>query len=134
MFERKNQGILSEHYNKLVDHTVDGDLNDEEDFITLKRVDHDLEDPTANNYELSKRKLKMGQSKKAMLKFKSNSTKIVFDDEGVAHDAYEMEDDEEFRKGDALEAGRAFAEEERGKMKEIDLVDKELAKEKSTLR
>jgi ATP-dependent RNA helicase DDX10/DBP4 len=41
MFERKNRGVLSEHYNKLVDHTSE-DSGSDEDFITPKRADHDL--------------------------------------------------------------------------------------------
>jgi ATP-dependent RNA helicase DDX10/DBP4 len=42
MFERKiNRGAFSEHYNKLVDHTSEASVSDE-DFITLKRADHNL--------------------------------------------------------------------------------------------
>lgn len=46
MFNRQNQNILSEHYGKLVDH--EGDKfgtsdDDDDDFMTLKRVNHELE-------------------------------------------------------------------------------------------
>jgi ATP-dependent RNA helicase DDX10/DBP4 len=41
MFERKNRGVLSEHYNKLIDHTSEASGSDK-DFTTLKRADHDL--------------------------------------------------------------------------------------------
>ncbi|TFY69593.1 hypothetical protein EVG20_g3085 [Dentipellis fragilis] len=136
MFGRKNQNILSEHYTKLVDHSLDGGDNDEEDFITLKRADHELpgDDELPVSENLSKRKLKMGQSKRAMLKFKGAPTRLVFDDEGNPHELYEMKDvDEVFRKegaGGVLEAGKKFVESERGKMQEADLLDKAEAKEK----
>jgi ATP-dependent RNA helicase DDX10/DBP4 len=128
MFERKNQNILSEHYTKLIEHS---DSDDNDDFITLKRADHELPDalPTSNN--ISKRKLKMGQSKKAMLKNHGLGQKLLFDEEGKAHEVYEMHDaEEEFKGVDVLEVGKEFAEGERGRMKELDVVDKMEAKEK----
>ncbi|KAI0059949.1 DEAD-domain-containing protein [Artomyces pyxidatus] len=138
MFERKNQNILSEHYTKLVDHSLDGpgDDDEEDEFITLKRADHELpgDEALSVSDNISKRKLKMGQSKRAMLKFKGAPQRLVFDDEGEAHEIYEMKDvDEVFGKageGALLEAGRRFVESERGKLKEADLFDKEEAKEK----
>ncbi|EJU01294.1 DEAD-domain-containing protein [Dacryopinax primogenitus] len=132
MFERKNQNILSAHYTKLVDHTAEGDADDSEDFLTLKRVDHALEEdedgPGSN--DLSKRKLKIGQSKKARLRFKGAGTKLVFDDEGEGRDAYALEDDTEFNKGDVKAAGREFAEREREQLKVVDVVDRETVREK----
>ncbi|KAF8584632.1 DEAD-domain-containing protein [Ramaria rubella] len=133
MFERKNQNILSEHYKKLVDHSGDllGDAGDEEDFITLKRSNHTLEDDNVGQSdELSKRKLKEARTKKGILKYKGVPQKLVFDDEGQAHELYEMKDDTAFRRGDALDAGRKFAESERGRLQEADVRDKEEAKEK----
>jgi ATP-dependent RNA helicase DDX10/DBP4 len=46
MFERKNRGVLSEHYNELVDYTSEASGSDE-DCITLKRADHDLPSTSA---------------------------------------------------------------------------------------
>ena len=138
MFERKNQGILSEHYQKLVDHSADleklapdGDEND--DFIQIKRVDHALEDDfdqlQAEN--LSKRKLRAGESKRGMLKYGGTGSKLTFDEEGVGHEVYEFGDGDEFRRKDqALEAARKFAEAEREKMKITDVRDKAEAQEK----
>ncbi|KAI5119475.1 hypothetical protein M0805_007209 [Coniferiporia weirii] len=133
MFERKNQNILSEHYTKLIDHSADrvGDDDDGEDFITLKRADHDLPGSLPASETLSKRKQKMGQSKKAMLKYHSLGERLLFDDEGRPHKVYEMRDvDEEFKDRDVLEVARDFAEDERGKLKEADVQDKEEAREK----
>ncbi|KAH8116475.1 DEAD-domain-containing protein [Phellopilus nigrolimitatus] len=133
MFERKNQNILSEHYTKLIDHSADdvvGD-DDDDDFITLKRADHGLPDSLPISEMLSKRKQKMGQSKKAMLKHHGLGEKLLFDDEGRAHQLYEMREvDEEFEGKDVLQEARDFAEGERGKLKEANVQDKEEAREK----
>ncbi|GJJ14735.1 hypothetical protein Clacol_009002 [Clathrus columnatus] len=131
MFERKNQDILSEHYNRLIDHADDRGNSDEEDFITLKRADHELEESTSLLPILpSKRKLKEVKSKKAMLKYGGTGTKLIFDDEGKPHEVYEMQDDNAFRKGDALGEGKRFAESERERLREADIIDKQVAKEK----
>lgn len=153
MFERKNQNILSEHYSKLIAHDSGSDSDD--DFITLKRADHDLDDPPSNvdpnrnpinsithttSFEqdlkanLSKRKQKMGKAKRAIATGGVN-TKLIFDDEGKAHQLYELEDGEKWfeeRGGlvGAQEEGRKFAEGERTKMKVADVVDREEAREK----
>lgn len=132
MFERKNQSILSEHYTKLVDHSAD--VDDDDDFITLKRADHQLEGiPAIDDSEFtSKRKQKMANSKKAIAKNGPKGHKLVFDEEGNAHELYEMKAMEEvFKdKNHMKEAGKKFAESERGKMSEVDVLDKEEAKEK----
>lgn len=148
MFERKNQGILSEHYTKLVDHEDDKtDLDD--DFITLKRADHDLPDEISRSTQLprgpkqidhediSKRKLKIGQSKRAMLKYKYGGTKLIFDDEGEAHQLYEMKDDAVFKQetgGDILGVGKTYVDEVRSRMRDEDLLDKAEAKDKKKER
>ncbi|KAG2359891.1 DEAD-domain-containing protein [Suillus spraguei] len=133
MFERKNQNILSAHYSKLVDH---GDaFDDDEDFITLKRSNHDLPDTDANPEidNLSKRKLKLSRTKRAVAKYGQLGHKLIFDDEGNPHEIYEMVDPAEFYKGGlegAKEAGKAFVEGEKDKLKGADVVDKMEAKDK----
>ncbi|KAG9044705.1 ATP-dependent RNA helicase dbp4 [Tulasnella sp. UAMH 9824] len=137
MFERKNQLILTDHYTKLVDHEEDG-LNfggpggdDDDDFVTVKRANHALEDhvplPVIQDQDLSKRKVKMGQSKKAMLKYHGNPTKVVFDDEGQGRSIYEFGKVADGAEAELKmkEAGKKFAEAERERLKEIDLVDRE---------
>jgi hypothetical protein len=57
------------------------------------------------------------KSKKGQLKFDEAPTHLIFDDDGVAHEAIEMKAVEEiFGAGDAkrvaLEAGRKFGEKE----------------------
>lgn len=135
MFERKNQNILSEHYTKLVDHSADreGDEDSDNEFITLKRADHELNDQELIQSDfISKRKLKMGNSKKALGKYGEKGKKLIFDDEGKPHEIYEMKSTEEvFRGGEDIKiVGKKFAEDERTKLREVDLVDKAEAKEK----
>ncbi|KAL0946239.1 hypothetical protein HGRIS_012498 [Hohenbuehelia grisea] len=139
MFERKNQNILSEHYTKLVDHSVDnqGD-EDDDDFITLKRADHDLgslEQSDAHLEEnLSKRKQRMGRAKRTIATG-GLSKKLVFDDEGRPHELYELADaDQLYEETGGLEGvkeqGMQFAANERMKMEVSNIVDKQEAREK----
>ncbi|KAH7107063.1 DEAD-domain-containing protein [Auriculariales sp. MPI-PUGE-AT-0066] len=128
MFARKNQGILSEHYSKLVERDAE---DDDDDIFTLKRADHDLEeDGNAAQQNLSKRKQLVGTSKKAMLKYRSQASHIKFDDDGEARHALDIRDDEEFRGGDVEAAQRVFAEQEKGRLKDADTMDRQVAKEK----
>lgn len=79
----------------------------------------------------SKRREKLLKSKKKLLKFKESGTKLVFDDEGNAHQIYELEDEDAFKaKGTAEEQRKKFLEEEAQRVRESDLLDKALAKEK----
>ncbi|KAI8377814.1 P-loop containing nucleoside triphosphate hydrolase protein [Radiomyces spectabilis] len=135
MFQRKNQDILSEHYNKLVDYDADAVNNDDDDFMQLTRVDHELESEpeedlkelTAEN--LSKRQAKM--SKKERAKRMAKGEKLIFDEEGNPHQLYEMIDEAEFLKaGDAKSQRETFISETGEQMKIADVEDKLTAKEK----
>ena len=151
MFERKNQGVLAPHFSALVTH--DGVVQDGEDddgFLTLKERDHTLEavgldgpaegddqqasgsTPALTSAEmLSKRKLKMGESRKAMLKLKSSGHKVVFDEDGGAHEMYEMEGEDDFAKrGDAETQREEYLKVNREVMKEADVEDRRVAREK----
>lgn len=131
MFERKNQNILSEHYASIIDHSADGDDGDD-DFLTLKRADHDLGETEGlpTSADLSKRKLKMGESRKAALKLKGVGSKLRFDDEGEAHELYELVDETEEKKTKKGDEKERFVEEEKKRLAERDVVDREVAKEK----
>ncbi|CAG7562734.1 unnamed protein product [Fusarium equiseti] len=149
MFERTNQDVLSSHYNKLV---LDGDDKDDEedDFLSVKRVlkDGDLDDEANNAFKSSakiieglggdepfvvdsKRREKALKSKKKMLKFKGSSSKVVFDEDGNAHEIYELKDEDDFMgEGPAEEQRRKFVEGETSRVREADVDDKALAKQK----
>ena len=134
MFERKNQNVLSEHYSKLIEHDP-ATLADDDDFIVLKRADHDLPtDLTPLDDNMSRRKLKLTRTKQMIMK-NGLATKTVFDDEGNAHNVYEMADPDAWyeAKGGlagAKQEGQMFAAQEGTKMRVADVVDREEAKAK----
>ncbi|KAJ4480397.1 DEAD-domain-containing protein [Lentinula edodes] len=135
MFERKNQDVLSQHYSKLIDQDV---ASDEDDFITLRRADHDLVDVPLREValeNLSKRKNKLGKAKRTILLNAPITKKIVFDDSGVGREAGEVADAEDWVKETGgvegvVKEGNKYAEAERGKMKIADVLDKHDAREK----
>ena len=68
MFERKNRAVLSEHYNKLVNHTSELEASgSDEDFITPRRADHDLPSTSAIEENASKRRQRAMKSKKVTI-------------------------------------------------------------------
>lgn len=79
----------------------------------------------------SKRREKLLKSKKKLLKFKGKGTKLVYDDEGNAHELYEMEDEDAFKaRGDAKEQQARFLAEETQRTQVADMEDKAVAKQK----
>lgn len=136
MFERKNQTILSDHYLNMTGNKKDTDTEEEEeddDFMSVKRQDHDLkgEDLPDLSIPVSKRQAKKALSKKASVASKGNANKLKFDDDGVPHAIYELEDEEDFKKdGDAKIQKDAFLNKETVFMNDADVQDKLTAKEK----
>lgn len=157
MFERRNQDVLSGHYSKMIAEDVpeaadDGlvDADEDEDFLSVKRVVEVDEDGSDDEVAAtgpvakvipgigrepividSKRKEKMLKSKKQLLKLKEKGEKLWFDDEGVPHKMYELEDENDFHQRGPVEAQRAkFLEEETARVQEADIDDKQLAKAK----
>ena len=118
--------------------------DDEGDFLTVKRSGYDSDIPgpaktpsrtlKVPGKEIiidSKRKEKMLKSKKELVKHKPKGTKLVFDDEGEAHQIYELQDEDKFREaGPAEIQRRKFLDEEGKRVKEADIGDRQLAKEK----
>jgi ATP-dependent RNA helicase DDX10/DBP4 len=160
MFERRNQDVLSGHYSKMIaeddvdeDEDQQGDADEDNDFLSVKRVLPVEDDQNSDDDEAvaaagpapkvihglgkeplvidSKRREKLLKSKKKLLKLKEKGTKLVFDEDGVPHQMYELEDEEAFRKQGPAEFQRAkFLEEEAARVREADLDDKQLAKQK----
>ncbi|OHE92590.1 DEAD/DEAH box helicase [Colletotrichum orchidophilum] len=157
MFERTNQDVLSGHYTKLVANgdevtggvaNADGgaDVEEEEDFLSVKRVLGDDELDAESNLAAgakpkvisyggqdfivdSKRREKALQSKKKMLKFKGRGEKLVFDEDGNAHQIYELQNEDDFEKEGPAEALRQkFVADEAARVKEADVDDKLAAK------
>lgn len=134
MFGRKNQTILSSHYGKLIEQDEPstsgfgaGDEDEDEDFFSIKRADHDLPAELVEHSDLSKRKIRMMKSKKALAKAGPRGTKLVFDEDGQAHAIYEFKD---MRDVDVERDGAEFMKQEIGRMQRADVDDKAVAKEK----
>ncbi|KAJ5924576.1 ATP-dependent RNA helicase dbp4 [Penicillium verhagenii] len=93
-----------------------------------KMVQLDGQDPLVID---SKRREKLLKSKKKLLKFKGKGTKLVYDEEGNAHEVYEMEDEETFAaRGDAKAQRERFVAEETERTRRADIDDKEVVREK----
>lgn len=156
MFNRKNQNILTDHYQSLLteDSTAKpsesavADEEDDDDAPFLKVVrrlsasdaDHtapgDLK-PTLNIPGAapliidSHRREKLLHSKKALAKYKPKGTKLVFDEEGQSHQIVELVDEEKFKKeGDVGQMREEFIKKEKERAEKEDVVDRALAKEK----
>ncbi|KAF2208943.1 hypothetical protein CERZMDRAFT_114272 [Cercospora zeae-maydis SCOH1-5] len=159
MFERQNQDILAEHNRKLVRdddvdiNRLDGEqLSDDDLFAVKRRIPAEAEEsdaassadeddatgirkvniPGAKNPIVldSKRREKLLKSKKKLTKLKDKGQKLVFDDEGNAHQLYELENEDYFRaKGEAEEQRKRFLEKEAERAAQADVEDKALAKE-----
>ncbi len=98
----------------------------ERDIAIRKQLEREAKEAAAEN--ISKRQLKAGKSKKAMASAgkRGQGEKLVFDDEGQAHALYEMQGEEDFKAaGDVAEQQRAFAEAEKERLMQSDVVDKE---------
>ncbi|CDK25267.1 unnamed protein product [Kuraishia capsulata CBS 1993] len=137
MFNRKNQSVLSENYLSMnVENKLDGDNEEEEeeeDFMVVKRKDHELREdvPQLDTELTSKRAQKKAMSKKLSAKSQGAGHKLVFDDDGNAHEIYELEHEEDFRKeGDALELKKTYIDKEAEVMTVEDSRDKQTVKEK----
>ncbi|KAJ5388804.1 ATP-dependent RNA helicase dbp4 [Penicillium cosmopolitanum] len=98
------------------------------DASVAKKVAIDGQEPLVID---SKRREKLLKSKKKLLKFKGKGTKLVYDDDGNAHEMYEMEDEEDFKaRGDAKAQREKFLEGETERTRQADLEDKEVARDK----
>lgn len=128
------------------------DADEDDDFLSVKRRfdagdehlgaedDENPADPPKKTVPIgadealiidSKRREKLVASKKKLLRFKTKGTKIVYDSDGNPHDAYEMEDEEDFKKqGTAEEQRKRFLELEAERARLADIRDKEVAKQK----
>ncbi|KAJ5718495.1 ATP-dependent RNA helicase dbp4 [Penicillium malachiteum] len=107
---------------------VDSDSDDSEGAKEVKKVQIDGQEPLVID---SKRREKLLKSKKKLLKFKGKGTKLVYDEEGNAHEVYEMEDEEQFQaRGDAKTQRERFLEEEGERTRRADVEDKEVVREK----
>ncbi|RHZ80860.1 hypothetical protein Glove_131g79 [Diversispora epigaea] len=129
MFQRKNMSVFTDHYKKLVEYESDK----EDEFITLKRVNHELPEELEQKKPepLSKRKLLMAKSKRHSIANAPRGEKLLFDEDGNTHQIYELQDENKFRAaGPVLDQKKKFLDKELKVMEEEDVKDKIIAKEK----
>ncbi|KAJ9086996.1 ATP-dependent RNA helicase dbp4 [Entomophthora muscae] len=139
LFAKKNRTVLAEHYTKMVDHNDSNSENanseDEEDFMTIKRKDHDLEGETAiglNKEEaIALTKRQNQKLKQKAIKNAPKGEKLVFDEDGIAHSMYELEDGNAFVDTvDVKAVQKEHFDFEQRKLAQEDVVDKGVAKDK----
>jgi ATP-dependent RNA helicase DDX10/DBP4 len=124
MFSQKNLTVLSEHYRKLAAHE-DADSDDE--LLQIKRVDHDVSDDETMA-KVNKKK-PISKVKRSLLENGLNQ-KIVFDDDGNARKAFEIESLEQFEKNDIEKVKSEYMEKQSSQMKSADVTDKAAEKER----
>ncbi|KAI8917411.1 hypothetical protein BC831DRAFT_438554, partial [Entophlyctis helioformis] len=128
MFEKKNLTVLSEHYAKLKDMSD----SDEDEFLSLKRANHDIIDdemPASAMSDLTHRQLL--KAKKKELKARGLGKRMIFDEDGNAVLAYKMETLDEFNKSQDIDERRqTFLDETAAKMRSADAVDRAAARER----
>ncbi|KAL8653557.1 MAG: hypothetical protein Q9226_003802 [Calogaya cf. arnoldii] len=173
MFERTNQDILSKHYTKLIDNddtdtdkmpiqpTItdgDHDVDDDQDFLSIKRRIDALPSPKQQTTEPSltpidqkpknkkpkppkppkfdsNRARRLLTTKEYALKHGPKGHKMIFDDKGNPHEVYEFEDVKEFmKKGDVAKQREEFVGKEGRRLKDVDEVDKDIEKTKKRER
>lgn len=77
------------------------------------------------------RREKVLKSKKKLSKLQGKGTKLKFDDKGIAHQQYELENEKDFNaRGPAVDQQREFVEKGRSRLGGADVTDKQLVKEK----
>ncbi|KAK7193636.1 ATP-dependent RNA helicase dbp4 [Paraphaeosphaeria sporulosa] len=128
---------------------------DDDDFLAVKRripaegedagaEGADYDDPTASKGKVihlagasqpliidSNRREKLLKSKKKLLNFMDKGKKLIYDDDGNAHEMYELEDEDDFRaKGLPEEQRQKFLDAERDAVAQADVLDKAAAKAK----
>ncbi|KAI9143400.1 P-loop containing nucleoside triphosphate hydrolase protein [Paraphysoderma sedebokerense] len=184
MFGRKNQDVLSEHYNKLIDRSgkdgdsgssdsndsddndsdsasddsdsednsgkesdndeenrnIDGEektltaiVDEEDDFLTIKRRNHELEGEIDNIKLIPKETPTHRRILREREKARKNliNKKFVFTDDGEAVEKHVFENEEEFvQNNDVQELAKEFLEQGETAMKDIDVVDKAIDKQK----
>ncbi|ORX76886.1 DEAD-domain-containing protein, partial [Anaeromyces robustus] len=132
LFNKKS--AVLEHYNKLIEEDSKIEEDDDDEFLTIKRYDHDLESDEDNEAKVSpeditKKKLKKFKEKE--LKSRGTGTKFKFDDEGNAVPLYTLESLAEYEeKNDISEQQKLYLEKNTEVLQKEDVIDKQTQKEK----
>lgn len=130
MFQRQNQDVLSKHYLDLNNELKGEVSDDDDDFLKVKRKDAEITDLPELAINTSKRASKLALSKKKTAMRQSKGTKMVFDDDGKMHAAYELDNEDDFKKLDPESQKTEFLEAEMKRMSKEDAIDKDVFKQK----
>ncbi|KAL5036436.1 ATP-dependent RNA helicase dbp4 [Batrachochytrium dendrobatidis] len=127
MFEKKNLTVLSEHYAKLKNQSESDTNDDEQDFLQIKRANHDIDDKDISSHasaqEITHRQ-RLKLKKKALAQL-GLSKKVIFDEEGNPVNAFQMETLDEFEKSqDIASRQKGYIETSTAAMKEADEMDR----------
>ncbi|KAJ3052389.1 ATP-dependent RNA helicase dbp4 [Rhizophlyctis rosea] len=137
MFEQKNRTVLSDHYAKLkADSDEDEGGSDEEDeFLTLTRKDHDIEHvPEAPPTEAPSHRRLLKDKQKEM-KARGLGKKFIFDEDGNAVESYKFENLDEFQAAEDITSRQdKYLSETKAEIAEADVRDKSVAKEKLKMK
>ena len=126
MFKQKNLTVLSDHYKKLKEESDESDG----DLLVVSRKDHDLSD----NEVVEKLPKKKRSKQKRALEANGYGVKLVFDENGEARPAFELEKLEEFEKTDVKGRKSEFIQKQAEDLKEKDIEDKIKEKERRKSR
>jgi len=140
--------------NSLINNKTMNDSEDEDDLFSVKRripVSTEDQKPVGGDGSMkesnihrvtiegasqpiiidSNRKLKQLSSKKALLKYKSPGSRLIFDDQGNAHAPYAVKDEEAFKsEGQVDEQRRKYVESEKERVLKEDEIDREVQRMK----
>ena len=131
MFAQKNLTVLSQHYAKL---KAQDEEDSGDDFLALARKDHDVSDggeAIDEHFIKNPNKKKAGKVRRAKEQF-GLGKKLVFDEDGNEYDPFKMESIQEFAPTTDViqEKQQEFINATASLMKEVDVVDKTLEKER----
>lgn len=141
-FDKLRHRQTSEPFQQHRDRLIAADAQDtqcaeDDDFLTMKRIDHELEGEPGETTGLarsytqgplvpaqSKRKILEAQSRKKLKKYMPRAERLVFDDEGHAHPAFEFQDEASVLKDGSIEDQRQeFVAKERAELAKRDAED-----------
>eukprot|EP00842_Homolaphlyctis_polyrhiza_P000191 jgi/Hompol1/1172/HPOL_003007-RA len=132
MFAKTNLTVLSKHYAKLKEDDNDNDNEGDDELLTIKRANHDIDEselPEHNVAAPSHRKIL--ELRRKAIKNRGHGEKMVFDDDGNPLRAFEMETLEDFEaKQDIASRQQEYLEQTTAVMRDADTLDRAVAKQK----
>ena len=121
LFDRQNSTVLSEHYGKL----RQAQSSDDEDLLTLKQENHELDDEAEIEPVYSRKLTKMQKAKKM-----KQGDRFIFDDEGNAIPVQVFETEKDFSSVNVADEQIKYKEQIASQVSNADSEDKEMARKR----